>query len=138
MARVNKPTLLLAMRPQGAVAVTRALGEYARFEHAATYEEAVARLRANRDIELVILGIYFDEVRMFDLLRYVRHELPGVPVLCARLGDTEVPPITLEGISIAATTMGATAFLDMPILRGDAALDQEFRSAVLRHVRRRT
>lgn len=134
---MSKPTVLLAMRPQGAVAATRALGEYAQLERAASYEEAVAHLRANPDIDLVILGIYFDEIRMFDLLRYVRHERPGVPVLCGRLGETEVPPITLEGISIASMTMGATAFLDMPILRGDAALDQEFRSAVLRHVRRR-
>lgn len=38
------------------------------------------------------------------------------------------PAITLEGISIAATTMGAAAFLDLPILRGEP---------VLRHVRRR-
>jgi hypothetical protein len=134
---LNKPTILLAMRPQGAVAVTRAVGEYANLVRAATYDEAMANLRAGRDLDLVILGIYFDEIRMFDLLRCIRHELPGVPVLCARLGETEVPPITLEGISIASTTMGATAFLDMPILRGDAGLDQEFRSAVLRYVRRR-
>ena len=133
---MTKPTVLLAMRPQGAVAATRALGEYARLERAATYDAAVARLRKG-DVDLVILGIYFDEIRMFDLLRHVRHERPGVPVLCARLGDTEVPPITLEGISIAATTMGATAFLDLPILRREATLDLEFRSAVLRHVRRR-
>jgi DNA-binding NtrC family response regulator len=124
------------MRPQGAVAATRALGEYARLERAATYAEAVARL-GDREVDLVIAGIYFDEIRLFDLLRYVRQERPGVPVLCARLGETEVPAITLEGISIAATAMGAAAFLDMPILRGEPALDQEFRSAVLRHVRRR-
>jgi CheY-like chemotaxis protein len=124
------------MRPQGAVAVVRALGEYAILERAASYGEAVARLKDNDDIDLVICGIYFDEIRMFDLLRYVRHELPGVPVLCARLGDTEVPPVTLEATSIAATTMGAAAFLNLPIIRA-GALDQEFRSAVLRHVRRR-
>jgi hypothetical protein len=133
---VNKPTLLLAMRPQGAVAVTRALGEYARLERAATYDQAVARLQES-DIDLVLCGIYFDEIRMFDLLRYVRHQVPGVPVLCARLGDTEVPPVTLEATSIAATTMGAAAFLDLPLIRGGTSLDQEFRSAVLRHVRRR-
>ena len=124
------------MRPQGAVAATRALGEYAHLARAGTYESAVARLREG-DVDLVIAGIYFDEIRLFDLLRYVRHELPGVPVVCGRLGETEVPPITLEGISIAATTMGAAAFLDLPILRNEPALDQEFRSAVLRHVRRR-
>jgi hypothetical protein len=133
---MTKPTILLAMRPQGAVAATRALGEYATLERAATYDAAVARLR-DRNVDLVVAGIYFDEVRLFDLVRYVRHELPGVPVVCARLGETEVPAITLEGISIAATTMGAAAFLDLPILRGEASLDQEFRSAVLRHVRRR-
>jgi len=133
---MTKPTILLAMRPQGAVAATRALGEYARLERAPTYATAVACL-GERDIDLVIAGIYFDEIRLFDLLRHLRHELSGVPVVCARLGETEVPAITLEGISIAATTMGAAAFVDLPILRGEASLDQEFRSAVLRHVRRR-
>ena len=124
------------MRPQGAVAATRALGEYATFARAATSEAAVARLR-DGDVDLVIAGIYFDEIRLFDLLRFVRHELPGVPVLCARLGDTEVPAITLEGISIAATTMGAAAFRDLPIRRGEPALEHECRSAALRLVRRR-
>jgi hypothetical protein len=131
-----KPTILLAMRPQGAVAVTRAIGEYAQLARAATYVEAVAELRANSTIHLVICGIYFDEIRMFDLLRFVRHERPGLPVICARLGDTEVPPVALEATGIAATTMGAAAFIDYPIIRPGASLDQEFRSAVLRHVRR--
>jgi DNA-binding NtrC family response regulator len=119
------------------VAVVRALGEYAQLVAVATYAEAVAELRANKAIDLVICGIYFDEIRMFDLLRYVRHEMPGVPVICARLGDTEVPRVALEATGIAATTMGATAFLDLPIIRPSATLDQEFRSAVLRHARRR-
>lgn len=105
-----KPTILLAMRPQGAVAVVRAIGEYAQLVPVATYAEAVAELRANKAIDLVI---------------------------CARLGDTEVPRIALEATGVAATTMGATAFLDLPIIRPSATLDQEFRSAVLRHARRR-
>lgn len=133
---MTKPTILLAMRPQGAVAVTRALGEYAQLARAASYAEAVAELSADSSIDLVICGIYFDEIRMFDLLRYVRHQLPGVPVVCARLGDTEVPAVALEATGIAATAMGAAAFLDYPIIRRNAALEQEFRSAVLRHVRR--
>jgi len=38
-------------------------------------------------------------------------------------------------VGIAAKSMGAEAFVDMPLLRPDPAADQEFRSLVLRYLR---
>jgi len=126
--------ILAAMRQEGAVAVERALGRYVEVVPAYTFDEAVRRLQGD-GISLVLCGIYFDETRMFDLLRFVKGKHPGLRFVCCRIGQSEVPEVTLEAVGIAAKSMGAEEFVDMPLLRPDPAADQEFRSLVLRHLR---
>jgi hypothetical protein len=126
--------ILAAMRQEGTVAVERALGRYADVVPAYTFERAVARLEA-RDINLVLCGMYFAETRMFDLLRLVKEKYPALPVVCCRIGQSEVPEVTLEAVGIAARSMGAEEFVNQPLLRPDPAADQEFRLRVLRHLR---
>ncbi|HEX6267919.1 MAG TPA: hypothetical protein VFZ81_13615 [Burkholderiales bacterium] len=127
--------ILAAMRPEGAVAVERALGRYVEVVPAYTFEEAVKRLQGRDDLSLILCGIYFDETRMFDLVRLARKEFPRIPIVCCRIGPSEVPEVTLEAVGIAAKSMGAEAFVDMQLLRPDPAADQEFRNLVLRHLR---
>ena len=126
--------ILAAMRQEGAVAVERALGRYAEVVPAYTFDDAVRRLQSH-EISLVLCGIYFDQTRMFDLLRFVKAKHPGLRFVCCRIGQSEVPEVTLEAVGIAAKSMGAEEFVDMPLLRPDPAADQEFRSLVLRHLR---
>jgi DNA-binding NtrC family response regulator len=127
--------VLAAMRQEGVVAVERALGRYVEVVPAHTFEIAVKRLESAGDIRLVLCGMYFAETRMFDLLRFVKEKCPGVPIVCCRIGQSEVPKVTLEAVGIAAKSMGAADFVDIPLLRPDAAADQEFRGLVLRHLR---
>jgi CheY-like chemotaxis protein len=127
--------ILAAMRPEGAVAVERALGRYAEIVPAYTFEEAVKRLHERDDISLILCGMYFEETRMFDLLRAAKASFPRIPIVCCRIGQSEVPGVTLEAVAIAAKSMGAEAFVDMPLLDPDPAADQEFRSLVLRYLR---
>jgi PleD family two-component response regulator len=127
--------ILAAMRPEGAVAVERALGRYAEIVPAYTFEEAVKRLHERDDISLILCGMYFEETRMFDLLRAAKASFPRIPIVCCRIGQSEVPGVTLEAVGIAAKSMGAEDFVDMPLLRSDPAADQEFRSLVLRYLR---
>ena len=127
--------ILAAMRAEGAVAVERALSRYVQVVPAYTFEEAVKRLRGPGAINLVLCGLYFEETRMFDLLRFVHDQFPGIPVVCCRIGQSEVPEVTLEAVGIAAKSMGAKEFIDVPLLRSDPETDQEFRSLVLRHLR---
>jgi DNA-binding NtrC family response regulator len=129
-----KPTILAAVRPQGGVAVRRALGEYAQVLPVYTYDEALAAL-SNARADLVLCGMFFDETRALDLLRHVRRELPQLPFVACRIGDRAVAPHMAEAMGIAAQSMGAVAFIDMPLLHADAATDTEFRSLVLRHIR---
>lgn len=126
--------ILAAMRQEGAVAVERALGRYVEVVPAYTFDDAVRRLQSH-EISLVLCGIYFDQTRMFDLLRFVKGKHPGLRFVCCRIGQSEVPEVTLEAVGIAAKSMGAEEFVDMPLLRPDPAADQEFRSLVLRHLR---
>ena len=133
MAR--KPRILTAVRPQGGVAVRRALGEYAEVTPVYTYDHAVAALRGKSDFDLVLCGVFFDETRAFDLLRFVRQDFPALPFVACRIGDRDVAPVMAEAMGIAAKSMGATGFIDMPLLHADNATDVDFRSQVLRHIR---
>jgi len=132
-----RPRILSALRPEGVVAVERALGQFAEIVPVYAYDEAVRRLESAEDIALILCGIYFAQTRMFDLLRYVRDKRPDVPFVACRIGETELPNVTLEAIGIASRSMGALAFINMPLLRHDPLADQEFRSLVLRHMRQR-
>ena len=131
-----KPTILAAVRPQGGVAVRRALGEYAQVLPVYKYDEAHAALRNAAAIDLVLCGMFFDETRALDLLRHVRRELPQLPFVACRIGDRAVSPMMAEAMGIAVQSMGALAFIDMPLLHADAATDTEFRGLVLRHIRK--
>ena len=131
-----KPVILAAVRPQGAVAVRRALGEYAEVLPVYEYGDAVAALRSRRDIDLVLCGVFFDETRALDLLRFVRTECAALPFIACRIGSRAVPPVMAEAMGIAAKSMGAAAFIDMPLLDADSTTDVEFRSLVLRHIRK--
>lgn len=132
-----KARILAALRPEGVVAVERALGQFAEIVPVYAYDEAARRLESGADIDLVLCGIYFAQTRMFDLLRFVREKHADIPFVACRIGDTELPNVTLEAVGIASRSMGAAAFINMPLLRRDDASDQEFRSQVLRHMRPR-
>ena len=131
----RKPRILAAVRPQGGVAVRRALGEYAEVVPVYTYDEALAALRGKVQIDLVLCGVFFNETRAFDLLRFVRQEFPALPFVACRIGDRDVAPVMAEAMGIAAKSMGAVAYIDMPLLHADHGTDVDFRSQVLRQIR---
>jgi DNA-binding NtrC family response regulator len=78
-----------------------------------TMEEARATLAAQR-CAAVVIGVYFDDSQMFDLLRYIRadEEHSEVPVVCVRgqPGFTAVSGRTLE---TTCKALAADAFIDL-------------------------
>ena len=60
--------------------------------------------------DLVLVGVHFDESRMFDLMRDLE---PGTQVVCVRSQHFQSHAISLEGLEIAAKTLGCTLFLDL-------------------------
>src|SRR5205085_1067210 len=133
---IKKHKLLAALRPEAIVAAQRALGEYAELLPAHTFEDAIKRLREEPDIDAILCGIYFAQTRMFDLLTEARRSFPAIPFICCRIGDTDIPGVTLEAIGIAARSMGAAAFINLPLLRG-TEFDAEFRSRILKNIKPR-
>ena len=88
----HKPCILAAVRPQGGVAVRRALGEYAEVVPVFDYDDAVAVLR-KRGVQLVLCGVFFNETRALDLLRFVRQEFARLPFIACRIGDRAMSPV---------------------------------------------
>ena len=78
-----------------------------------TLAEAHQSLDAGR-CDLVVIGVYFDDSQMFDLLRYIRadEEHSEVPVVCVRgqPGFTAVSGRTLE---MTCKALAADAFIDL-------------------------
>jgi hypothetical protein len=76
------------------------------------------RAVAAEQFALVLIGVHFDESRMFDLLRC----LPaGTTAVCLRSQHFQSTAITLEGLEIAAKALGCSLFLDLTWYADDAA-----------------
>ncbi len=84
-------------------------------------EEAKKELE-EREYALVVLGVMFDESRMFELLRlvrtYERNEL--TPVVCMLSGPTTLSDVAIEGLDHAVKAMLANAFLNLTKFPDDA------------------
>ena len=77
-------------------------------------EEAERELQA-REYHMVILGVLFDESRMFELLRVVRtfKQNALTPVACMLTGESDLSPVAIEGLDHAVKAMLANAFLNL-------------------------
>jgi PleD family two-component response regulator len=87
-----------------------------------TLDEAKASLDG-RNYDLIVIGVHFDESRMFDLLRYVRWQERhrSTPVICVLTVDFARHAIAAEGLEIAVKALGGTAYIDLKAIGdGDA------------------
>jgi PleD family two-component response regulator len=86
-----------------------------------TLEEAKSALHG-RNFDLILIGVHFDESRMFDLLRHVRWQERhrATPVVCVLTADFASPAIAAEGLEIAVKALGGTAYVDLK-MSGDTA-----------------
>ena len=84
-------------------------------------EEAKRELE-RREFAMVILGVLFDESRMFELLRVVRTFQPNclTPVVCMLSGPSNLSDVALEGLDHAVKAMLANAFINLNKFPDDA------------------
>jgi hypothetical protein len=113
MVRNPKPRVLLAARPVARQPFHAALGGDAEIVEAETLDEAVRALSKPDEPKLVCCTVYFDESRMFDLLRWIRSQRSHIPVVCARAVPKDITKISMEAVKIAADVLGATSFIDV-------------------------
>ena len=120
--RGRKSRILVASSP-GSFARLDTLLQAFETMFVATFADAKAALRAQR-FDLVMIGLYFDESRMFELLHHITSEpdLEALPVICFRgivAADTR-GRVRLEAIEAACTAKGARAFFDIAELSAGA------------------
>lgn len=79
-----------------------------------TLAEAVRELRRD-GYQLIVIGMHFDDSRMFELLRYAR-SLPqhkDVPVICVQCQEVMLSEAVLKNMEDAVKALGGTAFIDL-------------------------
>ena len=88
------------------------------------------RLLTQQQFDLVMIGVHFDDSRMFDLVRHVRASGRHVdkPVACVRSHRfISAAAISLEGLEIAARALACSLFLDLTKYPDDAQGNAEVR-----------
>jgi len=79
-----------------------------------TLREAVAALRHD-GFSLIVIGILFDESRMFELLTHVRslHHYKDAAVVCVQGSEMMMPESVMHTVDMAVKALGGTAFVDL-------------------------
>jgi CheY-like chemotaxis protein len=88
-----------------------------------TLREAMQRLAEADGFRLVLIGVHFDESRMFTLLGDLRAhpKYRNIPVLVVLSpGQYAFSAIAVEGIDRAVTALGANGFLNLDRFPDDA------------------
>ena len=82
--------------------------------------EAIRMLKRD-GFSMVVIGLHFDESRMFELLGHVRSmaAYAEVPVVCIQGLEYILPEAVMRTIDMAVKALGGTAFVDLR----DQALD---------------
>ena len=91
------------------------------------------QLLRERPFDMIVCTVFFDESRMFDLLRLAKSR-PGwerIPFVCVRLRRHVLDaPIAREGVAFTCKALGAAAYLDVADYQADP--DREMRAAIER------
>jgi response regulator RpfG family c-di-GMP phosphodiesterase len=105
--------ILIAATADDVAAIERILGDRHELCVVGTMSEAEAKLK-EQVFDLIMVGVHFDESRMFELVRNV-HKIPkndDKPVICFCTRDTALTRTMHESIDVAAKALGAWMYLD--------------------------
>lgn len=110
--------------------LARALAAH-RLRFVRTVEEALRALGGER-FDLLIIGVQFDDSRMFDLLRWARSQgrLDDLPVLCLRQARGALLSFSANILEVACRALRADAFVDLSSAGEEAARTAALREAV--------
>ncbi len=137
---MRKPRILAACPLLGLSTLERIFAECAELVFVNTLAGARDVLVANRDIDLVICSVHFDESRMYELLDYAQRTFPFLPFVCVRVLDGEVSCPSGDAIALAAETLGAAAYVDFAasmVNDGREAAEHLLASVVTTHLHAR-
>jgi PleD family two-component response regulator len=81
---------------------------------ATSLTQAVMALRHD-GYSLIVIGLHFDESRMFELLTYIRSldTYKDAEVICVQGLDQMMPEAVMHTVDMAVKALGGTAFVDL-------------------------
>jgi DNA-binding NtrC family response regulator len=120
--------ILVADTPEGDRRISAILEGY-ELVFVRTLADAQRAVERNSFV-LVLVGVHFDDSRMFDLLRLLQAKghPTGCAVVCMRSHHFASPAITIEGLQIAVKALGCNLFLDLTWYADDAAGNEAIRT----------
>ena len=103
-------------------------------EFVRSLRDARAALDANR-YTLILVGVYFDDSQMFDLVRAIRNDETHneAPIVCVR-GGPGFAAVTTRTLEMACRALTADAFVDLIQYGDEATGDAELRAVVQRYI----
>lgn len=129
----HPPQILLAAAAVSVEPLTRALGDRYQCQHVSTMFQAKALLE--QPCDLIVCGLYFDDSRMFDLLRHAKSDerTRRIPFVVVKASDGELSPTVQQGIEIACAALGADRFVEFTTWEkreGNAAAQQRLHGLI--------
>ena len=107
-----EPLILLACAPSEAAMLERLVPRGARILRVSSVDEALERME--QGVDAIVCSLQFDESRMLELAREAHARLPDVPILCCNTHISRVTRSWVHAAAIAAVSLGAVAFIDIP------------------------
>jgi hypothetical protein len=104
--------IFIAGTTEDEAVIERILGEKHQFTTVGVMSEALTKVK-NETFDLVMIGVHFDQSRMFDLLRELHQaRYDETPVICFCTRDTALTRKAHESIDLASKALGAWMYLD--------------------------
>jgi DNA-binding response OmpR family regulator len=95
-----------------------------------------ARRAITERYDLVVIGVYFDDSQMFDLVRFIRNDdlHNEVPIVCVR-GSPGFTAVTTRTLEMAVKALSADAFVDLLHFDDEQSGDAALRAVVLPYLK---
>ncbi len=105
--------VLVAAAPESIGPITEALSGEFEIDFVTSLTEAASYSYEQTDV--IVCGLYFDESRMFDLLRYTQlhPHARTLPFICMSVVEHNLSATLTQGIEIACRALGGVGFVDL-------------------------
>lgn len=125
--------ILIAATISDVVEMKRVLRNRHEFVGAHSMSEALAAIMES-NFDLILIGVHFDESRMFDLLRKLNNgtAVQNTPVICFCTNDTALTRAAHESIDVATKALGAWMYLDRKKIGDATGRDEGLRRIIER------
>jgi DNA-binding NarL/FixJ family response regulator len=112
--------ILIAAGADGQRAILAHVPRYYVIRKASTLQEAEQQLN-EVEFHLILVGIFFDDANMFELLRLIRGSSRNIktPVICVRSSQSPFSHETNPVVEQALKVLGAQSFIDLSSASSD-------------------